>query len=251
MQIPKSIDGYSKRQFSFAPFACGKSETETKFNLVLKNLIAFFAISISFLPLNSFSEQIDPNRGEAFLGNANAKVTLIEYGSLTCSHCAELATQTMPEIKKKYIDTGKVKFVYRSMPTQPASLAIGLQVIADCAGGTKKYEIIDEFYRNQDQIFQAANSPNGALRYALKLAKDKTGLDENKAKKCLQDSKMIDKVMEVSEFGTKKYKVSSTPSLLINGKNIDPAGTTPFTIQFISSQIDKALNTKPAKAKKK
>lgn len=223
---------------------------DTLRNKQLSAACILIAVS-TLLPITTNSAPKDPNIGESFLGNANAKVVLVEYGSLVCGHCADLATDVMPEIKKKYVDTGKVKFVFRPMPTQPASLSIGLQVIADCAGGQKRYQIIDEFYRNQGIIFQRANSANGALKYALQLANKSAGLDENRAKTCLQDSAMIAKVQDIADWGDRTYKISGTPTLLINGKDIDPMNTNQFTVQFISSQIEKALNTKPAKGKTK
>ncbi len=226
------------------------SHISPKSRMRLKSLGAV-ALLLAIIPVASQSKGKDPNIGEAYLGNANSKVVLVEYGSLTCGHCADLATKVMPIIKKKYIDSNKIKYVFRTLPTQPAALSIGLQVIADCAGGQNRYELIDEFYHQQDAISAASASANGALKFALRLAKTRVGLDENKAKACLQDSNMISKIQSVAEWGDNTYKLTGTPTLLINGKDIDPLNANQFTVEFLSKSIDAALATKPQKGKKK
>lgn len=219
-------------------------------------LLPLVAVVLPLGAANSAPKPIPKAPSEAFLGGANAKVTLIEYGSLTCVHCANFQKEVFPTIKAKYIDTGKIKYIFRTLPTNPIELATGLQVLADCAGGNKRYELIDEFYHQQDLIFAAAKSNAGPLSTALRIAKNK-GLDNDKARACLNDDAMIENVRKIAEFGSLTYNINSTPSFVLNNKHIDDFTDDPHTIDGLSNILDNALKSTtkakplPKKAKRK
>lgn len=215
-------------------------------------LITFILAMIGFGWANAqqTSTEIYGSR-ETYLGNANAKVVVIEYGSLTCPHCAHFQTEIFPAIKSRYIDSGKIKYYFRPLPTPPIALSLGLQVIADCAGA-QRYHVIDAYFRRHDELMQAAHSANGALNLALQIANQTGGLSDAQARQCIADRGKIDEIARISQEAQTKYHIDSTPSLVIGETKFDPPAQG-LTIESISSALDAAIlraNT-PAKAKSK
>lgn len=148
--------------------------------------------------------------GDHVLGDANAPITVIEYASLTCSHCAHFHTQVLPEIKKKWIDTGKVKLVYRDFPLD--QVAAKAAQIAECAGNDKYFGVIDIIFRGQSQWATAAD-PLAELAKPLRIA----GMGENEIKACLANDAMSNAVIKDYQGG-EAMGVNSTPTLFINGQ---------------------------------
>ena len=148
--------------------------------------------------------------GDHVLGDANAPITVIEYASLTCSHCAHFHTQVLPEIKKKWIDTGKVKLVYRDFPLD--QIAAKAAQIAECAGNDKYFGVVDIIFRGQPQWATAAD-PLAELAKPLRIA----GMGENEIKACLANDAMSNAVIKDYQGG-EAMGVNSTPTLFINGQ---------------------------------
>jgi protein-disulfide isomerase len=148
--------------------------------------------------------------GDHVLGDANAPITVIEYASLTCSHCAHFHTQVLPEIKKKWIDTGKVKLVYRDFPLD--QIAAKAAQIAECAGNDKYFGVLDIIFRGQPQWATAAD-PLAELAKPLRIA----GMGENEIKACLANDAMSNAVIKDYQGG-EAMGVNSTPTLFINGQ---------------------------------
>ncbi len=144
------------------------------------------------------------------LGDPNAPITVIEYASLTCSHCAHFHTQILPEIKKKWIDTGKVKLVYRDFPLD--QVAAKAAQIAECAGKERYFGVVDLIFRSQPQ-WAAASDPLAELAKPLRIA----GLGENEIKACLANEAMSNAVLNDYRMG-EAMGVNSTPTLFINGQ---------------------------------
>jgi protein-disulfide isomerase len=143
------------------------------------------------------------------LGDAKAPITLIEYASFTCPHCAHFHTQVLPELKKKWIDTGKVKLVYRDFPLD--QVAAKAAQIAECAGNDRYFGVIDLIFRGQPQ-WAASQDPIAELAKPLRIA----GLGENEIKACLANEAKATEV--VADYrGGETLGVTSTPSLFING----------------------------------
>ena len=151
--------------------------------------------------------------GDVAVGPENAKVTIIEYASLTCSHCAAFHKDTWPELKKRYIDTGQVRFILREFPLDP--LAKAGFMLARCDGEAKYYPITDLLF-DQQSAWAFSKKPLDALQQMMRQA----GFSKEKFESCLQDSKLYDAVDAVRKRGEEKFKVSSTPTFFINGQRV-------------------------------
>ncbi|RST86604.1 DsbA family protein [Aquibium carbonis] len=147
---------------------------------------------------------------EKSFGPENAPVTVIEYASLTCPHCRTFHVNVWPEFKKKYVDTGQVRFIMREFPFDPRSSA-GF-MLARCSGDDKWYATIDLLYRSQDNW---ARVPDGTA--ALKSLMGMTGMDTARFESCLQDQALLEQVAAVAEAG-KSFGVDSTPTFFVNGE---------------------------------
>ena len=152
---------------------------------------------------------------DAWQGAANAPITIIEYASMTCSHCAHFHEATYPTLKSKYIDTGKVRFVLREFPFDPVAVA-GFMV-ARCAGDKREAMIGLLFSQQKNWAF--SDKPLQGLTALVK----QTGMSQEKFDACLQDKALYAKVNEVFEKASKVFKVDSTPTFFINGKKVSGA----------------------------
>jgi protein-disulfide isomerase len=148
--------------------------------------------------------------GEQALGSDNAPVTIIEYASMTCPHCAHFALTTFPQIKEKYIDTGKVRFILREFPFDP--VAAGAFMLARCAGKDKFFPVVDLLFRTQQTW--AVDKPLQPLLATVKQA----GFTEDSFKACLANQKVLDGIEWVRKRAVDKFKVDSTPTFFINGQ---------------------------------
>jgi len=144
------------------------------------------------------------------LGDPNAPITLIEYASLTCPHCAHFSVAVLPELKKKWIDTGKVKLVYRDFPLD--QIAAKAAQIAECAGKDRYFGVIDLIFAGQ-QTWATAADPIAELAKPLRIA----GLGEAEIKACLANEAMSNAVIADYKSG-EALGVNSTPTLIINGQ---------------------------------
>ena len=145
------------------------------------------------------------------LGKADAPVTIIEYASMTCPHCANFHKTTYPALKTKYIDTGKVRFIFREFPLD--DLAAAASMLARCAGPDKAMTLIDVLFASQDK-WAGVREPIPPL---LQIAKQ-AGFTQASFDECLKDQKLYNNILAVRERGSKEYKVESTPTLFVNGK---------------------------------
>jgi protein-disulfide isomerase len=152
------------------------------------------------------------------LGSPSAKVTIVEYASLTCGHCANFHNKVFPDLKKKYIDTGKVRFIMREFPLD--NLAAAGAMLARCAGGEKTYPLIEVLFAKQDSWVVRSNP----VPKLFEIAKQ-AGFTQESFDKCLTDQKLLDSVTAVRTRATEKFGVNSTPSFFINGKRLEGAGT--------------------------
>jgi protein-disulfide isomerase len=151
------------------------------------------------------------------LGKADAPVTIIEYASMTCPHCASFHKTTYPALKTKYIETGKVRFIFREFPLD--DLAVAASMLARCAGGEKSMAMVDVLFASQDKW--AVREPVPAL---LQIAKQ-AGFTQASFDECLKDQKLYDNILKVRERGSKEFKVESTPTLFVNGKPMKGGAT--------------------------
>jgi protein-disulfide isomerase len=152
-------------------------------------------------------------------GKADAPVTIVEYASMTCPHCATFHKTTYPALKTKYIDTGKVRFIFREFPLD--ELAVAGSMLARCAATEKDNKaaapekglaMISVLFNAQDKW--AVREPIPPL---LQIAKQ-AGFTQATFDECLKDQKLYEAILAMRERGSKDYKVESTPTLFINGK---------------------------------
>ena len=149
--------------------------------------------------------------GDEVMGDDKAPVTIIEYASMTCPHCANFAINTFPQLKEKYIDTGKVRYILREFPFDP--VAAGAFMLARCAGDKDKYyAVVDLLFRTQRTW--AVEKPLGPLLATVK----QVGFTEDSFKQCLSNQKVLDGIEWVRNRATEKFKVDSTPTFFINGQ---------------------------------
>ena len=148
--------------------------------------------------------------GDVWLGPADAKVTIVEYASLTCSHCATFHSATWPELKKKYIDTGKVRFTLREFPLDP--LATAGFMLARCNGNDKYVPMTDLLFAQQ-RNWAFTDKPVDALSSLVKQA----GFTQESFEACLKRQDIYDAVTVVKDGGA-KAGVDSTPTFFINGQ---------------------------------
>lgn len=153
---------------------------------------------------------------EKVLGDPKAPVTVVEYASMTCSHCAAFHTTTFPELKQKYIDTGKVRFVFREFPFEPVATAAFM--LARCVPEDKYFPMVSTLFETQ-KAWAFSNDPAAGL---LTIAKQ-AGLSQADFEKCLTDKALAEKVQESALYGNKELGINATPTFFINGKKVSGA----------------------------
>jgi protein-disulfide isomerase len=141
-------------------------------------------------------------------------VTVIEYGSLTCSHCATFATTVLPAFQKAYVDTGKVHFIFREFARNP--LDVAAFVLSRCEGDDKALATIELLFAEQDK-WAFVNNPLDALIAALR----PTGMSRDQAMTCLKDQSRADAITKILNAAEADVKVQGTPTFVIDGKVYD------------------------------
>jgi protein-disulfide isomerase len=153
---------------------------------------------------------VPPQLGDRALGKDDAPVTIVEYASMTCPHCAAFHEKTYPELKKRYIDPGKVRFIFREFPLDP--LAAGASMLARCAPKQQFFAMIETLFHEQRKW--AVEKPLPPL---LAIAKQ-AGFSEKSFNECLSNQTMLDALETERERASKKFGVQSTPTVFVNGK---------------------------------
>jgi protein-disulfide isomerase len=148
---------------------------------------------------------------EFVIGRPDAPVTMIEYASLTCPHCAAFHTETLPVLKEKYIDTGKVRLIYRDFPLDQTALQAS--ILAHCAGQERGLTFVSAFFQSQDR-WATSEDPSAALRQLAKVG----GLSDERIDACLADKELGDSILNMRLTGENEHSIQSTPSFLIDGK---------------------------------
>jgi protein-disulfide isomerase len=163
--------------------------------------------------------------GDEVQGAENAPVTIVEYASMTCPHCAHFHETTYPELKKKYIDTGKVRFIFREFPLDP--LAAAAAMLARCAGKDKYFPLIETFFAQQkDWVVQKPLQPMFAIA-------KQAGFTQQSFDECLANQKMLNGIEEGRTRAASKFNVNSTPTFFINGKVFRGA----LTVEELDKQV--------------
>jgi protein-disulfide isomerase len=189
------------------------------------------------------------------LGSPKAAVKLVEYGSLTCGHCAQFNNEVLPNLKAKYIDTGRMRYVFRPFPTAPAPLSFALHALTKCAGSKGYYKLADAFFRRQGEIFAAAQGETGAKATVLAISEDVGGLSFSQSEGCLKDEAVAKWIKDQAAQG-EKLGFTGTPTLFLETAYGRTKLELPYDVPTLSTAIDRALKQastssgKPKKVKK-
>ena len=173
------------------------------------------------------------SKDDRILGNPDAPITIVEYASLTCPHCAHFTNDVLPELKKKWVDTGKAKLVLRDYPLDEPALRAAM--IARCAPPDRYYAFVDTFFGSQEK-WVTARDYRDALARLVKLG----GMSREEFDNCLKNTALENKIVEGRLIASKELDVNSTPTFFING--------TKFTGAPTVEEFDKALSGLAAKS---
>ena len=160
------------------------------------------------------------------LGNADAPITVVEYASMTCGHCAHFHTTVFPTLKEKYVDTGKVRFIMREFPLD--NLAAAASMLARCAGDGKTFPLISVLFAKQDDWAFVKGDPRPEL---LKFAKQ-AGFTQDSFEKCLTDQKLLDDIAAIRSRAAETFGVNATPTFFVNGKKLNGVDLADFEKAF-------------------
>jgi protein-disulfide isomerase len=164
-------------------------------------------------------------------GNENAKITIIAYESLTCSHCADFHRDVYPQLKKEYIDTGLAKIEFRHFPLDIA--ALNASKIAQCKKD-QGLEILESLYLNQQAWIKGSTAEE--VNSNLKKFIEKEGFNVD-FEKCLKNKEIEDFVLNERIEGTKKFKVNATPTIIINNKKFEK----PLNYKNLKKSLEKLI----------
>ncbi|TQV83495.1 DsbA family protein [Denitrobaculum tricleocarpae] len=153
---------------------------------------------------------------DRFVGSPDAPITIIEYASLTCPHCASFHANTYPELKKQWIDTGRAKLVFRHFPLD--GLGLRAAAVSNCLEGDRHFGFIEILMKSMQQWARAAD-PTKALAQISALA----GINQEQFEKCFNDEAEMDKILARRAEANTEYDVNSTPSFLVNGRLVTGA----------------------------
>jgi protein-disulfide isomerase len=172
---------------------------------------------------------------EYVMGNPKAKVTLVEYASASCPHCARFDVLEFPGLKAKYIDTGKVRYVFREFLTPPEQLAAIGFLLARCAGEAKYWTALDQFFHDQTEIYTTHQVEGVVMRIAKSV-----GLTEPQVEACIDSKPALDALNARMQTAL-DAKINSTPTLLINGVEFHPPVGKEPDLADLSASLDPLL----------
>jgi protein-disulfide isomerase len=184
-----------------------------------RSLIAACLAGVFALGSPAFAQDATVNRtdleapgqlGEKSLGPADAKVTVVEYASMSCPHCAHFDATTFDDFRLKYIDSGKVRYIFREFPLNAPAFAVAM--VARCAPGDKYFDIVHTYFRSQEK-WLTGNDLKAAM---LEIAKG-FGFTDQTFDACIANQALFKAINDVRDRGS-SFGVQATPTFFINGK---------------------------------
>ncbi len=148
------------------------------------------------------------------LGNADAANIIVEYASMTCPHCAQFQKVVLPQVKAKYIDTGKARYILREFPLD--NLAVAAFMLARCSGDTRYYPMVDALFETQETWAVPGSEGKDKL---LQIARQ-AGFSKERFDQCLADKDLFNKIVETRSRAHQKFGVNSTPTFFVNAKRL-------------------------------
>lgn len=182
---------------------------------------------------------VTPVIGDVPIGSETAPVTIVEYAALTCSHCRDFWKWELPKLKSQYLDTGKVKLIYRDFPIDGEGLGVLLASVARCGGKDKYVDMVDEMFTRQYDVLMAASQ--GGAGPVLSEIGAKHGLSTDQIRTCIDHQPELRASIEKSQADGSAKGVKQTPTIFINDEILaDP------TWDNIVAKIEEKLGNKPA-----
>jgi protein-disulfide isomerase len=170
---------------------------------------------------------------DRILGKPDAPITIVEYGSLSCPHCAHFTAEVLPQLKKKWIDTGKAKLVFRDFPLDQEALRA--EMLTRCAPPERYYPLVELLFENQDK-WVTAKDWQGALARLTRMA----GIGKTEFDACLANKSVEDQVAQSRLVASQQLGVDSTPTFFVNGKKYEGAPTVEAFDQLLSGLAEKS-----------
>ncbi|UTW54499.1 thioredoxin domain-containing protein [Kordiimonas sp. SCSIO 12610] len=167
--------------------------------------------------------------GDIVYGDPNAPIEIIEYASMTCPHCASFSSSIFPKVKEKYIDTGKVKFLFRNLVTNQVDLAAS--TVARCSNQEVAQKLTKEFFAKQND-WGRSQDPISALAGIAR----KAGISRTQFDRCLANTEMHKNLVKIGQDGVKEFNVTATPTIIVNGSKLDN-----YAFETIEKAVDAAL----------
>jgi protein-disulfide isomerase len=181
----------------------------------------------------SADKLLAPTDRDRVLGQADAPITIVEYASLTCPHCAHFAAEVLPKLKAKWIDTGKAKLILRAFPLDQPALRAAM--VAQCAPPERYYPLVEMFFATQDK-WVLAKDYRAALERLTLLA----GIGKKEFDACFDDKALEDEVTQSRLTASSQLGVNSTPTFFINGKKYEGDPTLEAIDQMLSGLAEKS-----------
>ena len=200
----------------------------------MRNLAGAAALSVVLALAGCSGKDAAPAEGDMALGAPEgAKVTVIEYASVTCGHCAVWNEEVWPEFKTRYVDTKKVRYVFREFPTPPQDIAVAGFLIARCAGPDKYFDVVHDIMASQKE-WMAGVAPRTTLFRAAAAA----GLSQEQTEACIRDKAAIEEMSNRIKAGI-DAGVTGTPTFIVNGTKVADS-----SLSGLSQAIDAELAKK-------
>jgi protein-disulfide isomerase len=214
------------------------NQTDPETNMTLMQKLTGSVVALLALALAACGGAGKPAEGDMALGAAEgAKVTVIEYASPTCPHCALWQKNTWPAFKTRYVDTNKVRYIFRELPTPPTEVASAGILLARCAGPDKYFDVMHELLANQDEWRSGALSPNASL---VKTAQA-FGFSQDQYTACVTNPDNIAALEKRIQAAT-AAGVTGTPTFKVNGKDVITPGSDEGTqLPDLAKAIDAEL----------
>ncbi|AUG54885.1 disulfide bond formation protein DsbA [Thalassospira marina] len=165
------------------------------------------------------------------MGAEDAPVTIVEYASFTCPHCARFANDVFPDVKKELIDTGKVKWIYRDYPLD--GVAVRASAVAQCAGDDRYFGVLELLFKSQ-LTWARSSDPIAGIKQVARFA----GMDGETVDSCLADEELINGIVGSRLEAEQKYNVNATPTFLIDGKTYSGEKD----LEFFTEKVDDLTN---------
>ncbi|MBA1338785.1 MAG: Protein-disulfide isomerase [Pelagibacterales bacterium] len=192
-----------------------------------------FFVFLLLVCFKSYAEDLKSKKNIITIGSNNAIVKIKIFSSFTCPHCATFHNKVVPEIKKKYVDSGKVQLIFIDFPLDQA--AFNASKILHCLGEKKRINFMDLIYENQSEWTGGSNIED--INKNLKKIVKNLGISSISFDKCLIDQDISDKILNGRIEASRKYTINSTPTVIINEEKLD--GSANF--KNIKKKIDKII----------